>query len=49
MALERVAVRPDAYKLFGLYVQEQTYNLMLWMLPVSLSALVTAILWVAYV
>jgi len=36
-------------KLFGLYVQEQTYNLMLWMLPVSLTALVTAILWVAYV
>ena len=36
-------------KVFGLYVQEQTFHLMLWMLPVSLASLVTAILWVAYV
>lgn len=36
-------------RLFGLYVQEQTYNLLMWVLPVSLAALVAAIIMVAYV
>lgn len=34
---------------FGVFVQEQTYKLLMWALPVSLAAIVAAILGVAYV
>jgi hypothetical protein len=34
---------------FGVFVQEQTYKLLMWALPVSLAAIVLAIMGVAYV
>lgn len=35
--------------MFGLFVQEQTYKLLMWALPLSLAGLVVAIIGVAYV
>jgi hypothetical protein len=34
---------------FGLFIQEQTYKFLMWALPVSLAAIIVAILGVAYV